>query len=403
VRVLQINKFGTRSSGADNYFLDVSRELADAGHELGALCMRPSEVDSRVQVFEVPDIDFHNTSGPVGSARAARRVVYSNEAKKIMATALSRFRPDAVHLHNYAHQLSSSVVEVARDHGVPLVATAHDYKFVCPSYTALRNGEICFRCAHGSTIGCVTGRCLHGSLPWSAVAALEAATVRRSGAIRLPNLILAPSDYMAARLRDSWLAQHSVEVRILRNPVAIPTTRNDVAGRLTTGIYVGRLAPEKGLDDLVRAVAAERIPLLVVGDGSERHSLEQLASETGAPVEFLGHATGEALSAAWRRAGFFAMTPTWPENAPLALLEAMARGLPAVVTDVGGLAEIVRILGGGYVADSGDIASIRHGLRAAVSGAVSAPDEDAVEEVFGWPQHIRALTKTYEELRSATA
>ncbi|MFN2537286.1 MAG: glycosyltransferase [Mycobacteriales bacterium] len=401
MRILQVNKFGTRTSGADNYFLDVGARLAAGGSEVGYLCMRPAAVPADAPLFEVPDVEFHGDKSARDQLAAARRVLWSREGLVAMRAALRTFRPDVVHLHNYAHQLSSSVVAAAYEAGVATVATAHDYKLICPAYTAMRDREPCFRCAPGNPSHCVGGRCLHDSLTWSTVAAAEAAFVRRGRDTRVPGTVLAPSQYMADRLSGSWLQGAGVRVHVLRNPIEAVSVAAPVGRREGAGIYVGRLAAEKGLDILVRAAAAARVEIVIVGDGPERDSLERLARELDAPVRFPGFLTGAALEAEWSKAGFFAMTSTWPENAPLALLEALVRGLPALLADIGGLPELVGRYGGGRLVPPGDVGAAAAQLPSLAAGDVAAADVVALTNALSWDAHLVTLLSRFEEAAGA--
>ena len=396
MRILQINKFGTRTSGADNYFLDVSQRLTDT-MEVGYLCMRPKAVPTHAPLFEVPDIEFHETRSLTEQMSAARRVLWSKEAARTLEQALSVFRPDIIHVHNYAHQLSSSILAITRRAGIPTIATAHDYKLVCPAYTATRDGETCFRCATGSPMHCLAGRCLHGSLSWSGVAAAEAVLVRSGRLKRIPDCILAPSRYMAEQLSGSWLGRFDVPIYMLRNPIEIPQ-RPVRSSRRGGGLYVGRLSAEKGLDLLIQAAACTDVPFTIVGDGPEREPLQRQSIESSAPVRFTGFLTGNALEKEWSKASFFAMTPSWPENAPLALLEALVRGLPALVTSVGGLPELVDLYGGGRLIPAGDREAIALGLRAAALGQLRSADITRLTSDLNWEAHLRSLRARYEEI-----
>jgi glycosyltransferase involved in cell wall biosynthesis len=112
-----------------------------------------------------------------------------------------------------------------------------------------------------------------------------------------------------------------------------------------TLIAVGRLSPEKDLGTLLRAVAlaAPSVPdlhLIIVGDGQERAALESLARDLciADRVEFLGERSD--IPALLAQAGCY-VASSRTEGVSLTLLEAMAVGLPAVTTRVGGNAEVV--------------------------------------------------------------
>lgn len=125
-----------------------------------------------------------------------------------------------------------------------------------------------------------------------------------------------------------------------------------------TLLFVGRLAPEKDLGTLIRgvALALEQRPdlrLWIVGDGRVRQELEALVKQLGvtAQVRFWG----ERLDVA----GFFSAADVYcmssvSEGLPMSLLQAMSLGLPTIVTDVGGMAEVVKNARGGLTAPVGD-------------------------------------------------
>ena len=134
-------------------------------------------------------------------------------------------------------------------------------------------------------------------------------------------------------------------IKILGNAVSVP----DETAAGTELLYVGRLAPKKGVDYLIEAVAEIDASLTVVGDGSERTRLERLARETGADVTFEGEVSPEAVQRYYRSAGVFALASTEGEGMPNVVLEAMSWGLPVVATDSGGLPSLIDDGHNGYI------------------------------------------------------
>src|SRR5207244_4349585 len=125
--------------------------------------------------------------------------------------------------------------------------------------------------------------------------------------------------------------------------------------------------PVKDQATLLKGFAAAvpelpRVDLLMAGDGPLRGELENLAVELRVPdrVKFLGIRTD--IPDLMRAADVFALTSV-SEAASLTLLEAMASGLPAVVTDVGGNPEIVRHGREGLLFPRGDAAGCADAFR----------------------------------------
>ena len=167
---------------------------------------------------------------------------------------------------------------------------------------------------------------------------------------------------------------------------------------------VSRLAPEKRIEILIEAAKALRardIParLTVIGDGPERARLERLAGH-GAPVRFLGRREAPLASGefhAYAQASAF-------EGYGLSLLEAAARGLPIVTTDVGLVGETLRdgesCLAATLAASFADALekiardpALAEGLSAAAREAAREENSRGGETVVGAWQKIAATSR----------
>jgi glycosyltransferase involved in cell wall biosynthesis len=133
--------------------------------------------------------------------------------------------------------------------------------------------------------------------------------------------------------------------RITVIPCAVDVPLNESAANLGAGgpviVTVAALTLEKGVDRAIRLAASARAlgaRWLIVGDGAERGALEQLARELNAPVTFLGWR--DDVGSILRAADLMVHLPR-EEGLGLAVLEALARGVPVVAANVGGLPESV--------------------------------------------------------------
>lgn len=170
--------------------------------------------------------------------------------------------------------------------------------------------------------------------------------------------------------------------------------------------YVGRLEPHKGVEHLVRAVAA--LPgwrLEITGDGSERDRLRRLAGELGVAdrVRFAGFATGEELAGRYRRLDVLCVpsvpTPGWLEQFGRVAVEAMACGVPVVASRTGALPDVVG--GAGILAEPGDPDDLARALAEAVSAQVWARlREHGLERSaqFAWAEVARSHDEMYRRV-----
>ena len=119
-------------------------------------------------------------------------------------------------------------------------------------------------------------------------------------------------------------------------------------------LFVGRLARVKGIEYLIKAVDGLNAKLVIVGSGDQESTLKELAKDINCEIEFLGAKTHDQLSEIYASADVFvAPSVTLEDGAKegfgLVVLEAMASSLPVVVSNSGGLPEIVKDKENGFV------------------------------------------------------
>jgi glycosyltransferase involved in cell wall biosynthesis len=171
------------------------------------------------------------------------------------------------------------------------------------------------------------------------------------------------------------------------------------AGRPPTVLWLGVLAEVKRVDVLLDAAA--RVPglrVLVAGDGPLLPEVERrVAAGLGDRVSLLGRL--DDPEPVFAEADFFALTSA-AENCPLALLQAMSCGLPAVATAVGGVPEVVRDGTDGLLCAVGDVAGLAthfHTMAEDVSGRarMGASARDRILGGFTMENCLNGLLDTY--------
>ncbi|HXY29787.1 MAG TPA: glycosyltransferase [Gemmatimonadaceae bacterium] len=147
-------------------------------------------------------------------------------------------------------------------------------------------------------------------------------------------------------------------------------------------VYAGRLSPEKGVGNLLRALAllqkrpTRARPLLTIaGDGPERASLETLAAELGvAPsVRFVGQLDRGALSSALAQSDL-CVQPSLTEGYSKAWLDAMAHGVPVLSSAVGAAKVVLGSNGErGWTTTPGDVEALATALELALTQRIDWP------------------------------
>jgi glycosyltransferase involved in cell wall biosynthesis len=166
--------------------------------------------------------------------------------------------------------------------------------------------------------------------------------------LRRANAVIALSDEQAELVSIRY-GVPAANIRVIPNGVAeeffsdarpVPQAATERPLRL---LFVGRMAAQKDLPLLVATASAlgDEATLDLVGDGELRGDISRLVDALPAGrARMWGALSGEALLERYRAADVFVMTSV-REGMPLALLEAMASGLPVVAADVQGLREFV--------------------------------------------------------------
>jgi len=171
--------------------------------------------------------------------------------------------------------------------------------------------------------------------------------------------------------------------------------------------FIGRFHPQKGIEVLIEAfarIAPDRpgLWLLLVGDGELRPRLRALSEASGGSARTIFTGAREDIPRILAALDLFVLPSLW-EGLPLALLEAMAAGLPVVASDVGGVPEILVDGETGCLVPPRDPAA----LAAAILEFVDHPEirqrlgaagQQRVKESFSAQNLVARLTALYEEL-----
>lgn len=177
---------------------------------------------------------------------------------------------------------------------------------------------------------------------------------------------------------QQWVSEMTTNPRVdvVFNPVVVSPLDEQPGNETTPAILcLGRLGRRKGSYDLLEAAAKLRgrgldFRLRLGGDG-ETESVRHRAHELGIAeqVDILGWVVGAAKEAELMRASVFAL-PSYNEGLPMAILEAMAAGLPIVSTPIGGIPDAVRDGVDGYLVRPGDVDALAARLSALIEDPV---------------------------------
>ncbi len=403
MRILLVNKYLFPKGGDAVATLQTYDLLKAMGHEVFVWGMaHPSNPEYPLSAYFVSNIDYDARLSLRGQIALAMKVWYSFEAKKKMERVLDLVKPDIVHLNNFAHQISPSILDPIKRRHVPIVMTMHDFKLVCPVYSLTRIGRPCELCRRKRFFYCTLFGCMKGSYLKSAVNTIE--MYLHHSLLHIYDAIdcfISPSVFLKDKLHDMGFRG-----RVVHMPNFVDTRRFSSIQRITGEkvIYAGRLEPEKGLFTLVEAMRGTNLRLDITGDGSARKTLERLVFDygPGVNIRFPGHVSREELVSSYSGALFAICPSECYEILPFAVIEAFAMGLPVIGARIGGIPELVKDGVTGLTFTPGDSADLRNKIMYLTSHPdfIRKMGENArllVEERYTKENHYQNLIGIYEK------
>jgi glycosyltransferase involved in cell wall biosynthesis len=380
MRILQIHKFFYPHAGSETVLFHTRDLLSHNGHEVIDFAMEhPENLASPYQQHFAPRREYLDASRPLPArAMDALASVYSLTARTRLRGLLAETRPDVAHIHIIYHQLTMSIVDELARANVPMVMTLHDYKIGCPAYILYRDGHPCHDCTSGAVYNVVRHSCIKGSRSASLLAGLEAALSRLTRKYHKIDAYICPSAFVGEVAIETGVPRDRVHVLpnfLPEDDVHEAVSALDASPRF---FFAGRLEEVKGIGDLLAAFA-EPDPtlgtLVVAGAGGALEPAVREAGEREGNIEYLGRLDRQEVLRQLRSARAAVLPSRWDENNPMSILEARTLGIPVVVSDRGGLPDMVADGVDGLVVPAGDVVALRTALR------TLAADRDMAERL----------------------
>jgi glycosyltransferase involved in cell wall biosynthesis len=302
------------------------------------------------ELAEVMDADWFESStdellGKSFGSRltAAFAAIHNGPVYRRLKEAQCRNGYVAWEIHNVFPALSPSVYAAAFDLGIPVIHFLHNYRLACVNGQFLNHGLPCTRCISGNFIPAVQTVCWRDSRIACAVMGLTLTRVRW----------LKVFERVAA-----WVALSEAQKQ-LHLQIGLPENRLHVIPHFLNvereqpppipedgyALFLGRLSPEKGVQQLLRAwknIHSPSAHLVIAGTGPDELRLRALARDLKLDsVEFRGFVDRSQHGDLWAKSKFLVVPSIWHEPFPLVVLEAMAQGRPLVVSNFGSLSQTV--------------------------------------------------------------
>lgn len=337
MNILLVNKFHFIKGGSERHFFELKELLENKGHSVTVFSMQHEKnLKSEDEKYFVSQVQTDKISFSWQGVRTVARFFWSFEARRKVKRLLKDKKIDVVHLHNFNHQISPSILSIFRKKNIPVIMTVHDYSLISPNANLFVKGKIYDKVL--SYRSWIKDRCVKNSFWASLVVTLEMFLHHKILNVYKKNInkYICPSKFMANKLVKAGFDKDKVEVlNNFVNPINIKNRQNKEEYIL----HYGRLSAEKGIDILIKAMKGlPNIKLKIVGTGPQEKELKQIAGDN---IEFVGYKQGDALMSIVSNAKFVVIPSIWYENYPYVVLESHILGVPTLLTNTGGLPEMV--------------------------------------------------------------
>ena len=352
-----------------------------------------------VGVFTVDDVPAFR--------RTARGYLDSSPCRRALRARLDADVPDVVHLHNIYHVLSPGILAELdrwrRGRECRVVMTAHDYHLVCPNagLRFFRGGSPHLAdLAKVGQLGYLMSRGWdHRGRRYALLKLMQHVWhYQLRDRRRAIDMIVCPSRFM-----QSVLNRFGLPTVFVPNPAPPPGGRRAKPGGPLRLVFAGRVDAEKGLAEFLRVLPDTFAGTFeIIGDGAALADCRAVVESRGLGerVTFTGRLPRDETITRIDRAHVVVLPSLWYENAPVALLEALSCGANLLVSNLGGMREIVESAGVGYPFEPGDEASLAAAFeridRAYDDGRLNAVDASAFLEDRSEANYFKRLVTVYE-------
>ena len=281
--------------------------------------------------------------------------IYSRSFKKKLAAFLENKLFDFIIIHNFSGALSPSILDALsrykQTNPCKIIYYAHDYHLVCANrgfqYYPKKGKLINFK-EPPSLWNTVFKRLDHRGRLYSALKKVQwinAYTIGKKQNVF--DLMLAPSDFLTGHLKKRYPDK---DVNLMYNSCnALCTHKKSLhlPGKTLKLVYFGRLGPEKGLKEFIKALAIVKMDFsfAIIGEGEDKPNIQKTIKQYHLEEKIcikpkMNH---RDLFIELQNYDVFVLPSVWYENAPLSIVEAASLGLGLFLAGHGGILEIGKI------------------------------------------------------------
>ena len=323
MRILVIHNYYKIPGGEDSVFENEVRLLKDRGNEVIEYTRHNRDMGIKELIFEAP---------------------FSRKTYRDIRQIIREKNIEIVHVHNDRFLISPSVFAAAKDEGVPVVKTLHNFRLICINAMLARGGKVCRECVEeGRTVDLPALK--HGCFRNSRLLTYLNLRINRAA---VKNRAYDGVKFIALTEfnRDVFVGSGiCAEEDIFVKPNF--TFRPEVTGGMPVEksdfLYLGRIDPLKGIEDILNEwmKLPENFVLKIAGTGEEGYEKELKERFDKKNIHFLGKLSHDDAMKELKTSKAMLFASRWYEGFPMTIIESFSLGTPVIGLDFGNGGSII--------------------------------------------------------------
>ncbi len=382
--------------GTETYTFNLAKALSHK-HKVAIFTAIQGQYDGKIYRWGIGNIPVYGVKNGYSSDKSFRETYINKDLDKHLKETIDAFKPDIIHFQHLLF-LSLSFIDVARDNGIPIVLTLHDYWYICPRVQMIDiYGDLCDtpsyeRCKYCYAEYLIFYENLHPErkgIIWRAKKNIykgkskghslylwekfhkdyirDEYLYRRDITRKYLNMVdvtISPSNWLMQVYRRNGITSgkflhldYGIDTKLFRKVERKPSSLLRIG-------YIGSFIPSKGIDVVIRAIKGtkSRIKMYIWGKAPEgfewyERKIKALIGKNP-DIIIKGYVENAKIHSLYKEIDILIVPSLWHENSPITIHEAFATGTPVIASEVGGIPELIKNEEYGALFPPGDVKSL---------------------------------------------